>query len=120
MGDVNHPEHYGGDVEYEAIKVIEDWGFGYGFCMGSAMKYVIRAGNKPFEKTEKDFGKAIWYLDRASLLVPDKAPMIFRLTPGRTSDYHNLKDDRRECLKAISRRDPEEALRMIGTTASRL
>ena len=26
---VNHPEHYGGDTPYEAIKVIDAWGLGF-------------------------------------------------------------------------------------------
>lgn len=30
---INHPQHYGGDTTYEAIKVIEAWGLG--FCLGN-------------------------------------------------------------------------------------
>ena len=30
---VNHPQHYGGDTVYEAIKVIEAWGLD--FCLGN-------------------------------------------------------------------------------------
>ena len=57
---VNHPEHYGGDTTYEAIKVIEAWGLG--FCLGNAVKYICRAGKK--ETPILDLEKARWYIDR--------------------------------------------------------
>jgi hypothetical protein len=41
---VNHPQHYGGDTTYEAIKVIEAWELG--FCLGNTVKYISRAGKK--------------------------------------------------------------------------
>lgn len=57
---VNHPQHYGGDTTYEAIKVIEAWGLG--FCLGNVVKYIARAEHKgaPID----DLEKARWYLDR--------------------------------------------------------
>lgn len=58
--DVEHPSHYGGDTTYEAIKVIQAWGLG--FEVGSAVKYLSRAGKKPGEPYEKDIRKAIYYL----------------------------------------------------------
>jgi hypothetical protein len=59
---VNHPRHYGGeDNPYEAIKVIEDWGLG--FCLGNALKYILRAKHKGTE--QEDLQKALWYLNRA-------------------------------------------------------
>ncbi len=58
---VNHPEHYGGDTTYEAIKVIEAWGLG--FHLGNTVKYIARAGKKPARMLE-DLKKAAWYLDR--------------------------------------------------------
>jgi len=58
---VNHPDHYGGsDNPYEAIKVIEAWGLG--FCLGNAIKYILRAGCKG-DRVE-DLRKAVWYLQR--------------------------------------------------------
>lgn len=57
---VNHPQHYGGDTTYEAIKVIEAWGLG--FCLGNAVKYICRAGKKGSRL--EDLEKARWYLDR--------------------------------------------------------
>jgi len=67
---VNHPSHYNmggpkeadGTAKYETIKVIEDWGLG--FCMGNALKYILRAPHKGTEK--QDLGKARWYLARNS------------------------------------------------------
>lgn len=59
---VDHPRHYGGDVTYEAIKVIEAWGLG--FCLGNAVKYICRAGKKSTEPILHDLRKARWYLDR--------------------------------------------------------
>lgn len=41
---VHHPVHYGGDVTYEAIKVIEAWELT--FNTGNAAKYICRAGKK--------------------------------------------------------------------------
>lgn len=66
---VNHPPHYNdgaktvledGTALYEPIKVIEDWGLG--FCLGNALKYIIRAPHKGTE--ERDLKKALWYLER--------------------------------------------------------
>lgn len=57
---IDHPQHYGGDTPYEAIKVIEAWGLG--FCLGNAVKYISRAGKKGNEI--QDLEKAAWYLAR--------------------------------------------------------
>jgi hypothetical protein len=44
---VNHPEHYGGKNNvYEAIKVINAWGYDKDFYLGNAVKYLSRAGKK--------------------------------------------------------------------------
>lgn len=60
---INHPEHYGGDTTYEAIKVIEAWRLD--FCLGNAVKYIARAGKKPDADWLEDLKKAQWYLERA-------------------------------------------------------
>lgn len=57
---IDHPMHYGGDTQYEAIKVIEAWQLG--FCLGNAVKYICRAGKKG--DALEDLRKARWYLDR--------------------------------------------------------
>lgn len=58
---VDQPTHYQGTGGLEAIDVIES--FGLGFCLGNAIKYILRAGKKRDALT--DLKKARWYLDRA-------------------------------------------------------
>lgn len=57
--NVNQPAHYKGKG-LECIQVIE--AFDLGFCLGNAVKYVLRAGKKGDKK--EDLRKAIWYLNR--------------------------------------------------------
>lgn len=60
---VDQPAHYGGkDYPYQPIHVIEAWRLN--FCVGTAVKYIGRAGKKPGESYKKDLHKAIWYLRR--------------------------------------------------------
>lgn len=64
---INHPKHYT-DTPFglEVIEITEC----YNFCVGNALKYIMRAGNKvekgmtQEEKTMEDLGKAVWYLQR--------------------------------------------------------
>jgi hypothetical protein len=56
---VNHPDHYRGNG-IEVIDVIE--GFGLGFNLGNAVKYILRAGKK--EDECQDLRKALWYIER--------------------------------------------------------
>lgn len=56
---VNHPQHYGGDTTYEAIKVIRAWGMN--FSLGNAVKYICRAGKKG--NAVEDLKKAAWYIN---------------------------------------------------------
>ena len=61
---VDHPLHYGGkDNPYECIKVMREWGLDKNFCLGSALKYLSRAGKKPKETAIQDLKKAIQYID---------------------------------------------------------
>jgi len=63
IGDsVNHPSHYQSDAGIEVIDVIE--AYGLGFCLGNAIKYVLRAGRKNAETYVEDLKKARWYIDR--------------------------------------------------------
>lgn len=60
---VDHPPHYGGeDNPYEVIKVIEAWELD--FHLGTAVKYIPRAGKKDPDKEIEDLKKSIWYLKR--------------------------------------------------------
>jgi hypothetical protein len=68
--EVNHPEHYGGDTVYEAIKVIEAWELG--FHLGNVIKYIRRAGHKPNEAYVKSLKKAQFYLNRKIELLEEE------------------------------------------------
>jgi len=57
---INHPQHYGGDNKYEAIKVIEHYSLD--FHLGNVLKYILRADKKGNEL--EDLKKAQWYLNR--------------------------------------------------------
>ncbi len=56
---VNHPKHYTSHPSgVECIQVTEHMNF----CVGNAMKYIWRAGDKG--NYRQDIEKAIWYLNR--------------------------------------------------------
>ena len=58
---VNHPSHYNrGNIE--VIDFIEDQELG--FHLGSAVKYICRAGAKDPMKKFEDLRKAIWVINR--------------------------------------------------------
>lgn len=65
--NINHPKHYT-DTPFglEVIDITEH----YNFCIGNALKYIMRAGLKcekgmtQEEKMMEDLGKAVWYLNR--------------------------------------------------------
>jgi hypothetical protein len=61
---VNHPKHYQGN-KLEVIDIIED--FNLDFCLGNAVKYILRAGKKSDapNRAELDLKKAAWYVNRA-------------------------------------------------------
>jgi len=58
---INNPNHYDGNG-LKAIDVIE--AYGLNFSLGSAVKYILRAGKKPGENTLEDLRKALWYTQR--------------------------------------------------------
>jgi hypothetical protein len=58
--NVDHPAHYqAGGIE--AIDVIE--AYGLNFSLGSAVKYLLRAGRKTADPRE-DLEKALWFVGR--------------------------------------------------------
>lgn len=84
---VDHPRHYGGASDpFEAIKVIEAWRLS--FCLGSAVKYLCRAGRKPGVDALTDVRKARWYLDREiqRLSVTTDAPRLLEPEPGTVDE----------------------------------
>lgn len=59
--EVFHPQHYNDHPSgVECITIVEE----FSFNLGSAMKYIWRAGLKPGQDWEKDLRKAIWYIER--------------------------------------------------------
>lgn len=80
---INNPEYYGGsDNPYEAIKIIEAWSLN--FCLGNALKYIVRAGKKDAKKRNEDLKKAIWYLNRE---IHKKVNKDGKCCKNRSCDY---------------------------------
>lgn len=59
---VNYPPHYRTAMGIEAIDVMERYGLG--LHLGTAFKYLVRAGRKSVDATREDLAKAHWYVDR--------------------------------------------------------
>ena len=57
---INNPEHYQSG-KIEVIEVIS--AFKLNFSLGSAVKYILRAGKKPGEAALEDLRKALWFLE---------------------------------------------------------
>lgn len=58
---VDHPTHYNSHPSgIECIEITEH----LNFCIGNAMKYLWRAGEKDTDQRIQDLRKARWYLDR--------------------------------------------------------
>lgn len=68
---VNHPQHYSWLKEkcgVEAIDIIRH----FDFCLGNALKYIIRAGRKD-DNAIQDLEKAKWYItDKINQLKQEK------------------------------------------------
>lgn len=65
MSNINHPKHYNrGSIECIDIiaEVVKDSHGLEAFCIGNAIKYLYRAGQKG-DKLE-DYEKAMWYIGR--------------------------------------------------------
>ncbi len=60
---INHPDYYQGEEGFETIKAIFALGWGRGFCLGNALKYISRAGRKGQDTLVEDLQKARWYLE---------------------------------------------------------
>lgn len=74
MSNVDHPSHYTWLKNKCGIEVI-DIARHMDFCLGNAIKYILRAGHKSDssmddkEKEIEDLRKAIWYInDKIDLL----------------------------------------------------
>lgn len=60
---MNHADYYKLENGLEAIDIIDRLGLTKGFCIGNAIKYIVRNGRKDGECTQSDINKAIWYLE---------------------------------------------------------
>jgi hypothetical protein len=82
--DEVNPEHYKGHDGSQAIDVIEN--FDLNFCTGSATKYILRAGKKPYAGEITELEKAIWYLQREirniTKIVTDRKPKTGSTSSG--------------------------------------
>lgn len=72
MSEINHPQHYQGDIE--VIDIIRQGTEGLtgeqAFNVGNVIKYVMRHTKK---NGVEDLKKAAWYLDRAIKNMEDKS-----------------------------------------------
>lgn len=60
---INSPVHYGGrNSKHEVLSAIQEWNLN--FSLGSAVKYIVRAGKKPGQDELVDLRKAIVFLKR--------------------------------------------------------
>lgn len=85
---VNHPQHYGGDTPYEAIKVMIAWDaqMAYHFCVGNAIKYFSRLGKKDPEKVVEDLKKAGWYATKAAEIFEEHLSRPLGIRQDGTND----------------------------------
>jgi hypothetical protein len=94
--DPVNPKHYSELGEYSALHVIHKWELGY--CLGSALKYIQRAGKKPGTPAVVDLKKAVWYIQREIHILdpdqPDPAAAANRPSIGPIADF--IRNDRRD------------------------
>ncbi len=89
---VEAPRHYFSKNGIEVIDIIEVYGLGDSFHLGSAMKYLLRAGEKvgpdqtPQEAMIQDLAKAAWYCKR----YRDREDAADLAWPGAMEDAENL------------------------------
>lgn len=117
---INHPPHYNacgerdesGSVRHEPIKVIESWGHGWSFCVGCAVKYILRASHKGSER--KDLEKARWYLMRCLFLSETSGiPIGEESLPVDVSVSWRLPPLLAEALSAIYEGRTEQAAALV-------
>lgn len=106
MDMVNHPPHYQGVTRagrrIEVIDVIE--GYGLGYHLGNAVKYICRAGKKSLD-ARRDLEKAIWYVRRAAarggILAAPGERRADAPAPAEVAEAHGLCLHRAMALGAI-------------------
>ena len=71
--DPTNPAHYRSHASgIECIQITEH----LGFCLGNAVKYIWRSGERP-ERTIEDLKKSVWYLEREIARL--EKPIPYRL-----------------------------------------
>lgn len=115
---IDHPLHYNhgplgadGTARYEPIKVIDDWSLG--FCMGNALKYILRAPHKGAEM--QDLAKARWYLSR-NILYPDHVNRDgpeFSMPAKDVAAAWGLNNDLSQCVWHIEHGDARSAIKYL-------
>lgn len=81
---VNHPKHYQG-CKFEAIDIIESYNLG--FCLGNAIKYLLRAGKK--DNINQEIRKAIWYIQRYEQELTEGITKVTQIT-NKTNTSTNI------------------------------
>lgn len=75
---VDHPEYYNTGT-IEVIDLIEGWGLG--FNLGNAVKYICRAGKKNLTESITDLEKAMWYINRARGSGESPSTRLYKVSP---------------------------------------
>lgn len=108
---INHPPHYLTEAGIEAIEVMEQYGLG--LHLGSAMKYLLRAGRKDGSDVADDLRKAEWYVKRWCDGICERNGVEFTRasddtegglcwrTPEQIADAFGLAGGRREAVVDI-------------------
>lgn len=104
---INHPDYYSPDT-IEVIDVISAWRLN--FPLGSALKYIVRAGRKPGADRDDDLRKAIWYLNYAITNNYDLrgnremllgTTSLLALSPGKVMREWKIRDGRCAAITGI-------------------
>lgn len=80
---INHPRHYVSENGLEVINVIEAYRLSDSFHLGSALKYMLRAGDKvekgqtPQQAKTQDLGKAAYYCKRFHRIAIEEDGDVF-------------------------------------------
>lgn len=82
--NINHPKHYE-DAGYlvQPIDVCQE----LPFCLGNAVKYLCRAGNKEGCPELEDLKKAQWYLNRQLALLDNGSMAAVLSARGACAKY---------------------------------
>lgn len=80
---VNHPAHYGGDTEHEAIRCLKAWGLESDALLWNAVKYI--AGSAKKGRQLEDLEKASFYLSRRIEALRSGDSLVARGTDGSGS-----------------------------------